>query len=71
MRKPLKPGERGRRLARLAHLRALGAPSWVIRSDQVALACRRRGLRPPRIDQTPGSYCGALLAKYVTPLTEE
>jgi len=51
------------RLRRLRHLRALGAPRWIVRDEQVRLASYRK--HPLQINS---EYQDELWLKYVQPL---
>lgn len=55
------------RLARLARLREYGAPKWVIKSEQVALALGRKGLLHNGIGKDGSKEQVRLYDKFVRP----
>jgi hypothetical protein len=56
------------RVHRLMRLRALGAPRWVIKSEQVGLALNRLGLRYAGLGRPAGKLQQDLEARHVGPL---
>jgi len=69
MKKPLPtPAER---LARLKRLREIGAPKWIIKSEQVALVLNRKGRKHVGIGKKSSKLQGELYVKYVQPLMGE
>lgn len=54
------------RLSRVRRLRAMGAPAWVVKDEQVRLACNRRGLRG-----SGNKLAEALRLKHVVPLVNK
>lgn len=63
--------DRKTRLERVVRLRQMDCPAWIIRSDQVALACVRKGLKPPSVGKPMSQYASSLMKKYVEPLMEK
>jgi hypothetical protein len=61
---------RARRLSRIVHLRKLGAPLWVVRSEQVALALHRKGLKHAGIGKPYNQTQRQLYEKFVQPCFE-
>lgn len=59
------------RLMRLKILRRVGAPQWIVKSEQVALALEREGLRYAPIGRTPGKRQAELVDRHVRPLMEK
>lgn len=60
--------ERQTRLRRLRTLRSCNAPKWIVKSEQVALAMYRKGLKFRGIGKTSGKYQAELFARHVHPL---
>jgi hypothetical protein len=58
---------RADRLRRLLTLRAMGAPRWVVRSEQVALLLMREGLKHRGVGKKFGRRQGELYERFVTP----
>lgn len=56
------------RFSRVRRLRAIGAPAWVVKSEQVALVLAKKGLKYTGLGSTPSKAQSQLFEKYVTPL---
>lgn len=59
------------RLARLIRLRAVDAPKWIIRSEQVALVLARKGLKHRGLGRKWSKTQEELYEKYVSPEMED
>lgn len=55
------------RLARLVRLRQIGAPLWVIKSEQIALVLNAAGRKHTGIGKNHSKCQGELYKKYVVP----
>lgn len=58
---------RGQRLERLRRLRRMGAPRWVVRSEQVALVLNCEGLHHRGIGKPASQRQQELYGRFVTP----
>jgi hypothetical protein len=56
------------RLGKLLRLRAMPAPRWVIKSEQIAMVLNRKGMKHTRPGATPSKTQGDLYVKHVCPL---
>lgn len=60
--------QRGVRIARLRYLRSILVAPWILRTEQVALAAIRHGLRVPTLGRDHSKYVADLMGRYVAPL---
>lgn len=58
------------RLARLVRLRQMGAPLWVIKTEQIALVLNAAGKRNAGIGKRFSACQSRLYEKHVTPLIQ-
>lgn len=58
------------RLARLVNLRKLGAPQWIIKSEQIALVLNSKGKKHSKIGSDFSKEQEMLYQKYVQPLLD-
>lgn len=60
-----------KRLDRIRRLRRMGAPRWIVKTEQIAMVLNRAGLRNAGIGKDGSQRQQELYARHVLPLLEE